>query len=338
MIKIYIGTILPNIPYTEILYPILGSRERENPFGEKVFEQKGNPTVEMAEFPIAADYLCIPHNYNYVKNNKEYIAEFVALSIKYSKKIIIFFPGDSDEEVLIANSIVFRNSQYRYKKRPNEIIMPAYACDLGKMYGLQYREKGDKPVVGFCGWAIYGTSRQWLSYVVGNVRAFFKPVHKKGLYFRRKALHILSKSKRLTTRFVIRSSYSGNSKTLAIDPKAARIEYVENMKNSDFVLAPKGDGNFSVRFFESLSLGRVPLLVDTDCPLPLEDELDYTEFILKVSYKDMRKLPDIVTNYYVSLTPEQYAEKQKKCREAFEKYLKIESFFAHVLDKAFLEK
>ena len=117
----------------------------------------------------------------------------------------------------------------------------------------------------------------------------------------------------------------------------ARTEYVDNIKNSDFTLSPKGDGNFSVRFFESLSLGRIPLLIDTDCALPLEDEVDYDEFILRVSYKDLPKLAQIVANYYSTLTPEAFLSEQKRCREVFEKYLKIDVFFKKVLTQEFLQ-
>ena len=159
---------------------------------------------------------------------------------------------------------------------------------------------------------------------------------KKGLYFRRQALAILKKSDKVATNFVIRTSYSGNAKTLTVDAKQARKDYVDNIKNLDFTLAPKGDGNFSVRFFESLSLGRIPLLIDTDCPLPLEEEIGYDDFILRVSHKDLPHIADRVAAYYSSLTPEDFIEKQKKCREVFEKYLKIDVFFRQVLTQEYL--
>lgn len=337
MIKIFIGNLLSNIPPTEILYPNLGNKEYINPFGEKVFSSFTVPIVEIVETPELADYLCVPHNYNYLKKNQEYISNFVGLSEKHSKKILVFFPGDSDEEISIPNSIIFRNSKYKYEKKKNEIIMPAYAVDLGQKYGLEYRGKGPIPVVGFCGWASYGSLTGWLSYFIKCI--LNTPVVKKpGLYFRRKALTALSTSEKVKTNFVIRSSYSGSEKTLTIDPKIARKEYVENMKNSELILAPKGDGNFSVRFFEALSLGRIPLLIDTDCSLPLENEINYRELIFKVDHSKIKELASKVSEFYAEISEEEYLVRQKKCREVFEKYLKIESFFAYVLDEAFLKK
>jgi hypothetical protein len=338
MIKIFIGELIPELPYTEILYPNLGNKERETPFGESIFKEFTVPVVEIVPDIESADYLCLPHNYNYVKNNAEYLLKFIELSEKSGKKIIIFFPGDSDEDVPIPNSIIFRNSQYKHKKHDNEVIMPAYAVDLGKKYGLLERPKAPKAVVGFCGWASYKSIQVWVSYGIFNLMQSLvgNPLFKKGLYFRRRAMAFLKKSDKVTPNFIIRSSYSGNSKTLTVDPKAARTEYVDNIKNSDFTLAPKGDGNFSVRFFESLSLGRIPLLIDTDCPLPLEDEINYDEFILRVNSKELHLLGDKVSEFYNSLTPEQYKEKQRKCREIFEKYLKIDVFLAQAMNKEFL--
>lgn len=338
MIKVYIGELIPDLPYTEILYPNLGNKERENPFGESLFAEFIEPLVEIVQNPEEADYFCIPHNYNYIKNRVEYLRHWLELGEKFSKKTIIFLPGDSDEDILIPNSIIFRNSQYGYKKKDNEIIMPGFAVDLGKKYGLLARNKVVKPVVGFCGWASYRTVKEWVSYGIYNLMESLvgNPVHKKGLYFRRRALAALRDSPDVATDFITRSSYSGSEKTLTVDPVQARTEYIDNIKNSDFILAPKGDGNFSIRFFETLSLGRIPLLIDTDCPLPLEEDITYDDCILRVNYRELNKLPEIVADYYEKLTPETYLEKQKKCREVFEKYLKIDVFFKRTLTKEFL--
>jgi hypothetical protein len=339
MIKLYIGQLEPNIPCTEILFPNLGNQERENPFGEKIFESFTKPIVEIVTEPALADYLCIPHNFNYVKNNQELISSFEKLAKLHNKKILIFYPGDSDLEVPVSRPIVFRNSQYGYKKKINEVIMPGFAADLGARYGMESRSKGEKAVIGFCGWASYGTLREWLSYFASNARAMFgNQVHKKGLYFRRKTLKVLEKSNEVACEFIIRSSYSGSGKTIAMDAQTSRREYVENMKKSDFVLAPKGDGNFSVRFFESLSLGRIPLLIDTNCVLPFEEEIKYDDFILRVDHTRLSELPTIVKDFYENLSPEELLEKQKLCRNTFENYLKIDVFFAHVMTEAFLGK
>lgn len=334
-IKVYIGTILPGIPYTEMLYPNLGNTEAPNAFGEKIFDSVTVPFVDRVELVEDADYICIPHNYNYIKKNREYIEEFVKIAESSHKKILVFFPGDSDEDVSIPYSIVFRNSQYGYKKKVNEIITPAYSIDLALGMPIIPREKGDVPVIGFCGWATYKSAREWISYIIGYIK---RGVHKKGLYYRRKVLAYIQKSNEVISNFIIRSSYSGSAKTIGIDPVTARREYRENMINSDFILAPKGDGNFSLRFFEALSLGRIPLLIDTDCPLPLSHEIDYSRCVLKVDHTNISTIATTTRNFYNSLSPEEYRSRQMYAREIYEKYLKIDVFFRYVMTQAFLQK
>lgn len=336
MKTVFIGELIPEIPHTEILFPNLGNKEQANPFGEKVFGDFTVPVVEIVQSAKDANYLCIPHNYNYIKNNEEYLRYWNELAAETHKKVLVFFPGDSDEPVKVKNAIVFRNSQYRSRLKQNEIIMPAYAHDLGKKYEIEYQEKREKPVVGFCGWADFKTSRERFAYFIKTLVRH--GVEKPGLYFRRRALSILEKSGGVDTNFIIRTSYSLNSKTLGVDPVVAREEYIDVIKKSDFVLAPKGDGNFSVRFFEVLSLARLPLLIDTDSPLPLEKDIDYSRFVVKVDHKEVEKAPEIAKKFFASLPPDQYIKRQQEAREAFEKYLKIDVFFTYIFTGNNLEK
>jgi hypothetical protein len=74
--------------------------------------------------------------------------DFENLANKYNKKIIVFLLGDSNEKIYFKSSIIFRMSQYKTSLNKNEFIMPAYAQDLGSLYGVNYREKSEIPTVG----------------------------------------------------------------------------------------------------------------------------------------------------------------------------------------------
>jgi hypothetical protein len=220
--------------------------------------------------------------------------------------------------------------------------MPAYAEDLLAGGALELRKKSDKPVVGFCGWADFKNLKNALGYLIGNalidVQKLLsgKPnleVRKKGLYFRKRALSVLKNSALIRPNFIIRSSYSGHRETISVDPAAARSEFIGNILASDFTLCVKGDGNYSLRFYEALSLGRVPLLIDTDCVLPLEHILDYSDFIVRVDYRDLAGCDQILGDYYQHLTPEKFEMMQAKARETFEKYLCVGSFLKYAVEK-----
>jgi hypothetical protein len=58
-----------------------------------------------------------------------------------------------------------------------------------------------------------------------------------------------------------------------IPREIARVEFLTNLKNSLFCFCFRGAGNFSYRLYECLMMGRIPVLIDTDCVLPHYDEI-----------------------------------------------------------------
>ena len=323
--------------YLPVLYPNLGRQHKESLlFVDRAFQHYKSPIFELTNNVKSADYLLIPHNFNLIKNRKDYLSQYIFWSKKYNKKIIIFSYGDSDNSIDIPNSIIFRTSQYRYKKRSNEIMMPAYVEDLSEHRKIQFRNKNAKPVIGFCGWADYTSYNNRLKTLFKNalidIKKYITPnrhldVHKKGIFFRKKAINNLQKSSLVETNFIIRKSYSAHKTTIGLSPKVAREEYIDNVFHSDFTLAIKGDGNFSCRFYEALSLGRIPILINTDCVLPLEDTIDYKEFTVFIDYKNIGYIDKLISSFYYSLDNGKFIYMQRKARDAFEKFLRIDSFF-----------
>lgn len=300
----------------------------------------------------------LPHNYFSLKRLGEekssgYISGFVTLAEQFKKKILVFEMADSDAHIDIPHAIIFRYSQYRYKKRDNEIITPPYPPHFRPVgldewrssvwKNVSLRKKRERPVVSFCGWAGFPSFYRWLIYqaknffvliqfLMGNTHA---PLHGSGIYWRRRALRALAHPTAVDTRFIIRKSYSaqkGLDGANRIDPKHAEKEYVENISNSDFVLAPKGHGNASVRFFEALSLGRIPVLINTECVLPLEKFVDYSKFIVDVDYTRVDKTEQEIMNFYTPLSGEEFKERQKMARAAFE-LLRPGSFLKVILSE-----
>ena len=53
-------------------------------------------------------------------------------------------------------------------------------------------------------------------------------------------------------------------------------------KNSFITLCPRGTGINSKRFYETMSYGRVPILISENCRLPLDDMINYEEFSFNI--------------------------------------------------------
>lgn len=339
MLKVFI--ILKNYAHLPVLYPNLGFVEKKKSlFFNEAFRYYTAPVFSIVNDPAVADYFLIPHEFYFFRNDAGYLQAHVDLSKKYQKEILIFTHSDYDQEIKLPNAIVFRISQYGYKKKANEILMPPYAEDLLGSAPLSIRHKQpEKLVIGFCGWANLTNMRDKVGYYVklsthvakqfltGNQQM---AVRRSGIWFRKKALKVLQKSSRVRTNFLIRDSFSGHRFTMKLDPIIARQEYISNMLNSDLALAVKGGGNNSLRFYEALSLGRVPLLLDTDCILPLADIINYKEFVLFVDFRELDKIDVIAADFYQKLSAEDWLEMQTKARAAFVNYLRIDSFFKQI--------
>ncbi len=112
-----------------------------------------------------------------------------------------------------------------------------------------------------------------------------------------------------------------------------RREFIDNMANSDYILCTKGDGNFSIRFYDALSLGRIPLFIDTETVLPLENVINYKDFCVFVDYRDLAHVDKILAEFHKSISDEQFALMQKKARDAFENYLRIDKFTKYLIDR-----
>ena len=99
-------------------------------------------------------------------------------------------------------------------------------------------------------------------------------------------------------------------------------------------MAPKGDGNYSNRLYEALSHGRIPVLLDTECVLPLEGSIDYSAILVRVPMEEVRQTPQLIAKWYEALSPEDWVVRQHKAREVFETRLRFDSFFEYFFTTA----
>jgi hypothetical protein len=348
MVKIFIKHILPAVRYLPVLYPNLGVLMNE----KKLFADRGNramrfPVVEIVKDLREADFILLPHEYfEVVDRYPEYLNEHLTLSAESGKKLLIFDLSDySEKDIAVSDAWIFRIADYASRKRDNVIVMPTFIEDLGATGVPTPRVKKERPVVGFCGWAGFRNSREYLKFIIKNIladlRRFTAPdshlaAHKQGIYFRRWALQVLRGAATrglFLTNFITRRSYSSHINTVEKSPVELRNEYIRNIIDSDLALSVRGDANASCRFFEILSLGRVPLFVDTDCVLPLAEEIDYKKFVVFTDYRDIDRLGDAIHEFWERTSSEEFMAMQKMAREHFDKYLSVDSFLAHVLPK-----
>jgi hypothetical protein len=76
-----------------------------------------------------------------------------------------------------------------------------------------------------------------------------------------------------------------------------RIEYKELMANSKFSLCPSGSGPNSIRFWESLSFGTIPVLLSDTYVLPPIKGWEWNECIIVWKESDIEQLYDYLHNF-----------------------------------------
>lgn len=286
--------------------------------------------------PESADAIILPHNFKEVDAEAEsYIKMHADTAQRLNKPLFVFSFGDHTDTTRFDPRVyVLRLSTYRSELESRDIVVAATAEDFGIPH---YRDKVELPTVSFCGFAGFKTLKLWLRYYARNayweLRAQFNPLaraHKQGIYWRRRIMRACLRSKKIKCNFIVRRSFSGALRTIELPPEQARAEFLGNMRNSDFVLAPKGDGNYSNRFMEVLSMGRIPVLIDTDIALPFEKEIPYEKFVVRVPMEKVEKTPEYICSFYDSLSPEEWQERQRLARRAYEEYLRQDVFFENL--------
>lgn len=335
----------PELPYSLVFWP--NFRFEIPPrrlFLRDVMEQYQTPFFTIADTPGEANFFAVPFEYFFAqKECPAYLARVFASAKAVQKKVLLFDYTDYVDWTppLPSHTVLFRVSAYRHHKRPNELIMPYFVEDLGSRYGIVPAQKKEEPSIGYCGQADFSgfnthmraVLKRFLSYAALTLRQDKEPaVHARGIFWRRKAISIIRQSG-VPCDFVIRRFYSLHQKSGSFDAQEVRKAYVENLRACDLALCVRGDANASQRFYETLSAARIPLLLDTDCVLPLEERIDYGRVLLRVPWSTLNLLPAITRAYMENLPAQRIEQIEQEARAVYDKYLCMDRFFSIVFDR-----
>ncbi|PIR83436.1 hypothetical protein COU19_00545 [Candidatus Kaiserbacteria bacterium CG10_big_fil_rev_8_21_14_0_10_56_12] len=266
---------------------------------------------------------------------------FVETARDLQLPLLVDGTGDIERPVDEEHVYVLRYGGYRFLPEKRRIQVPLFTDDLLVRYcGGQFgaREKTSRrPTIGFAGWStLSGVQRLKTGIKELPVRLhsmFDERYHActKGVLWRERVLGVLRQSLRVETQFHARRSFSGSTKTAEGDMATLRDEFVQSILSSDYALDIRGDANDSSRLFEITSLGRIPIIFDTERRLPFANELDYSTFALVVDFRVLAHLPDIVADFHAALTPERFVEMQRRARVAYEQFFRLDAATKHII-------
>lgn len=300
----------------------------------------------LVEDPAEADIHLLPFTWNwYLETSRLHlVGEASDQARAHGKSVVLFSAGDYAATVPFSGLTIFQPSAYRSRRFENGnrvFAMPAFIPDFVEIYcggKLPLREKGDRPVVGFCGLAggrwyqlLYRSLKlrmEQLECRVGVRR--WEPPPFEPTTFRRKVLSYLQSSPGVDCNFILRNRYRAGYRARKKDPfHPTRLEYVQNMLESDYIVCMRGWGNFSVRFYEALCMGRIPVFIDTDCVLPYDHVLDYESYSVWVDSREIPAVSEKVAQHHRAISGEAFLELQHKCRRLWLNFLSREGFYRH---------
>ena len=318
--------------------------KKNKPFMADIMEAYQKSFFTVTSSVAEADFLAIPYDYfDTLRYAPNYLKHVYRLAEETKKKVLLFDYTDYvDTNIHIpSNAVLFRVSAYRHHKRHNEIIMPYFVEDLGTRYSIAPKEKGTPLLVGYCGQARFGsTTKKWKAMIkrllyalILQVRCDKNPrTHMRGIFWRIAAILSLRKGN-IKTHIIERSFYSLHLSGVTLDPRDIRKTYVDNLRECDLALSVRGDANASQRFYEALSASRIPLLLDTDSVLPLEELIAYDDFILRVPSHDVERISEYVRAWDIAHSSGKFLEKESCAREVYGNYLRLDRYFEIVFNQ-----
>lgn len=290
----------------------------ESMYGIRSGEYEVVEDISLAQ--VAVLPLCWNH---YLQNRRvDEARRFIGVARGAGLPVLTYVMGD--EGVRVPDGFddvwVVRASGVGRDRRARQIAQPVFFSDplielglgetalLEARSGKEPRSRNTVPSVGFCGQASVRKGKVVLDLARTQIRNWShglglrieepQPLYSTAL-LRARALEFLQKSSRLRCNFILRERYRAGAKSEEDRRKTTR-EFFDNMLSSDYVLCVRGGGNFSKRFYETLAMGAVPLLVDTDCVLPLDDSIAWDDHIVRVPMSRLDSLEERLLAFHSS--------------------------------------
>ncbi len=305
-----------------------------------------------------------------IDRNAKHLAQAFAEKVTAAgKPLVVLFSSDCSDEAIdldfgfdashpsnqssdLHSGKVFRQSSYRsrHQKDPRSAVMPFFCEDYiqGFFQGqLPTRDKSQstdsqqnsKPVLSFCGFARPLSFKRELqtiaykAYMLATQKRLAVSIYK-GQDLRYQVLNHLAEASQLTPNFIIREQavfFHASDKT---QKEKTRVEFLENIINSDYVFCCRGAANYSNRFYEALSCGRIPVLLDTNCELPFEEFIEWSKYCIRVPEQSTPKktadeIIKRILSFHNSKSTQEFIELQHQCHQLWKTWLSPEGFYSN---------
>ena len=331
MLKLYSNTNFLSETYRRQVFPLL-------------FDLVFKPNQELlslyhiTDTITDADVVVFPIDYAVFIKHEQASQELLQLAKQHQKPLWVYTAGDYGCTNYIKNSYTFRLGGFDSQLSKTTFILPSFINDpYSTFINSEFKslEKTEQPNIGFVGHAQLGF-KKWLKEVVNHLKYSFKRrfkgwlVDKQSFYpssiKRARYLQTLAVNDKVNTNFILRNQYRAGLHNEATR-RDSSIAFYDNIYNTAYTFCIRGVGNFSVRFYETLAVGRIPILLNTDCRLPLADTIDWQKHCVIIDAKSKVPMVKQILDFHQSLSEAEFKALQQANRDLWLQYLKRDAYF-----------
>lgn len=331
MIKIYTDASFITPQYRKIIFPLLLDLCYNNNLNLLKIYQLVN-TIEEADVVIVPVQLAY-----FIENSKlKWLYLFIDHANILKKKVWVYSSGDFGI-TLNAEVYTFRFGGFNSKLDNKTFIVPAFITDPYQLLQRNFTPiaKRSRATIGFVGNAHYSLikwCKEFFFYLYHNSKRIsnqtsedYQPFYPSSIK-RYQFLQALEKNNYIQSNFIFRKQYRAGAKTEARKKQTA-LEFFENIAENPYVFCLRGAGNFSIRLYETLAMGRIPFLIDTDVRLPVPNCISWEKHIVMANeYNFMETL----INFHKNISEEDFKQIQINNRNLWLNYLNRESYFTEI--------
>lgn len=335
-----------NSTYRGLLFPLLKAFIKNKAFTDaQRLELYGvsEKDYDFVDQLTDADVVILPMAWNYyvATNQLDSAHALIKAAAREQKIVWSWNAGDFGVKIPSYDHVkVFRMGGYVSRAQQGHEGMPVFISDRLSAYQLPNHFELDytkKPIVGFCGQAnasVFNAFLEQLKIIIKNLRSYVwlsaqePQAVSSSTRLRAQLLAKLAASNLITDRFILRQQYRAGVKT-KVEKQQTTDEFYQNIAQSAYVLCVRGAGNFSVRFYETLMMGRIPVYVHTDGFLPLSNQIDWRKHVVWVDEQDLHRLDEIVYTFHQRLDADRFKALLVSNRMLWHDLLTLD-FFKHI--------
>lgn len=267
------------------------------------------------------------------KKQQKWLFDYIDKALALHKKVWVYTAGDYGL-TLKKEVYTFRLSGFNSKFDSNTFILPSFIEDPYTRIQKEFKPIAKNPLakIGFVGharnsWAKW--VKEVLVFLLHNYKRLTKVLFTDYQAFypssikRYKYLSLLQKNNQIDTDFVFRNQYRAGVKT-AEDKQKTTQDFFKNIAANPYTFCLRGAGNFSVRFYETLAMGRIPFVINTDFRLPLEGIVNWEDHCIIAT--DINICGALIA-FHHKTTVGDFEKIQVKNRNLWLQFLNRESYF-----------